>query len=413
MRSSTPAANKSATRLVVNRSQLAGRPNRSVPLVCCNSYATKYLINGNTTYSPAHEPSGCAVLRLPRAGLHLAMSDSPQFEFERRLLEAWPPEQWADCHVLVAVSGGADSVALMRALVALHSRLRGKGALWGAHYNHRWRGAESDADAAWVVDLGQRLGVPFRLGAALEATQPGSEAEARQARYHFLQSAAEEVGARYVVTAHTADDQVETLMLRIFRGTGLSGLAGIPFYRPLGEMATLVRPLLGHRRHEIEAYLAERQLEYRTDASNLLNTYTRNWVRNELLPLVRKELPYPVDASLLRLADQAAEWRTATEQLVDLAVGEHMRLATNPDRVEIDCQHCAGLPAIVLQEACRFVWRRAGWPEQAMRQEDWKRLGEAVRTSAAVPMFPGGIVAERRGDLLVLFAAGGASSSAR
>lgn len=330
------------------------------------------------------------------------MNALSQHEFERLLLEAWPDRDWVDCHVLVAVSGGADSVALLLAMAELRSRHEGRGGLWVAHFNHRWRGEASNADAAWVAELAERLGLPLRQGEAQEAGELGSEEEARRARYQFLQQAAEEVGARYVVTAHTADDQIETLLLRIFRGTGLSGLAGIPRYRPLGPTATLVRPILGIGRQQVETYLADRQQPYRTDQSNALNTYSRNWVRNVLLPLVRSELPYSVDTSLLRLASQADEWRAATGALVDLAIGSYMRLVGNPPQLEIDCQQCALLPAVALQEACRQFWRRAGWPEQAMGHDDWKRLGEAVRTRGDVSMFPGGIAAQRRGEVLLL-----------
>ena len=165
---------------------------------------------------------------------------------ETRLAEAWPPEDWQDVTVLVAVSGGADSVALLRAIVAL--KTAGEGRLVAAHLNHQLRPAEAEADQALVVELCRRLGVACEVGRVrLDLAGPegrdGLEAAARRARYQFLEATAARLGARFVVTAHTADDQAETILHRILRGTGIGGLSGMARARPLGP-ATLIRPLL-------------------------------------------------------------------------------------------------------------------------------------------------------------------------
>ena len=152
--------------------------------------------------------------------------------------------------VLVAVSGGADSVALLTALVRLQKPV--ESVLIVGHYNHRWRGEESDEDARFVRELAKQYGIGFELDCAPQTREKSTanEASAREARYRFLQQTAERRGARYLATAHTADDQAETVLHRVLRGTGIAGLAGIPRTRVLSPAVTLIRPLLAYRRAE-------------------------------------------------------------------------------------------------------------------------------------------------------------------
>src|SRR5690606_1554508 len=144
-----------------------------------------------------------------------------------------------------------------------------------AHFNHRLRGEAADADQQWVAQLAQRLGIEFLNERAPTADPLRSEEAARRARYEFLTQAAGGTGARYVAMGHTADDQIETVLLRIFRGTGLAGLVGIPAIRPLGQVATIVRPMLAIHRHEVEQALQSLGQEYRTDASNAESSFAR------------------------------------------------------------------------------------------------------------------------------------------
>ncbi|MCE9526209.1 MAG: tRNA lysidine(34) synthetase TilS, partial [Planctomycetales bacterium] len=129
--------------------------------------------------------------------------------FLSKLAAAFPPASWQDVTVLVAVSGGADSVALLRGLLELKGS-SGEGRLIAAHFNHHLRGIESDTDEVFVRDLANELNIPLQVGSSDAPTGSmgdGIEAAARAARYEFLTEAAKRVGARYVVTAHTADDQ--------------------------------------------------------------------------------------------------------------------------------------------------------------------------------------------------------------
>jgi tRNA(Ile)-lysidine synthase len=176
---------------------------------------------------------------------------------EQQLVASWPPGGWNEVTVLLAVSGGADSMALLRAMDAVHAGPPGR--LGVAHFNHRLRGADADADEQFVVEQCQRSGRTCHLGRreslSPDAGGDGIEAAARAARYAFLQEVAHRIGARYVVTAHTADDQAETILHHILRGTGLAGLSGIPRTRPLGEAVTLIRPMLDISHDDVLDYL--------------------------------------------------------------------------------------------------------------------------------------------------------------
>lgn len=322
----------------------------------------------------------------------------------QRLARAWPPPQWQDVNVLVAVSGGADSVALLRALAELHPG--GRGRLLVGHFNHRLRGGESDADQQFVAELCGRLGVAFLCASAEgDAAEPrqGLEASLRRQRYRFLQQAAEESAARYVATAHTADDQVETILHRLLRGTGIGGLRGIPRVRPLGA-AMLIRPLLGFRRQELRAYLEVLGQPFREDASNRDLRRTRNRLRHELLPRLSEDFNPAVHRALLRLAGQAGDMQAA----IDWAVQRELdtRLSPCDGGYCLDLHQAAQLPPHLLRELFVALWKHAHWPRQAMTDAHWRRLADLARHGGK-QVFPGKIVAEADGRRMQLHAASG------
>lgn len=188
--------------------------------------------------------------------------------------------------VLAAVSGGADSVALALVLGGLAPSL-GFTLAGLAHLHHGLRGADADADAQHVAALAARLGVPLvtaRADVAARAAEVGESIEtaARRARYAFLHEAAAELGATLVATGHTADDQAETLLMRLMRGAGLQGLSAI---RP--RQGIVIRPLLDARRVEIERYLRDAGETWREDASNADRAIARNRVRHEIMPVLK------------------------------------------------------------------------------------------------------------------------------
>ncbi len=315
---------------------------------------------------------------------------------ESKLAAAWPPSDWADVTIVAAVSGGADSVALLRALTAV--RIAGEGRVSAAHLNHRLR-PEADHDERFVVDLCRRLGVVCEVGhvdvrrAAAEAGE-GLEAAARRCRYRFLQEAAGRLGARFVVTAHTADDQAETILHRIVRGTGIRGLAGMARVRTLGH-ASLVRPLLGIRRAELIAYLDELGQPYRRDSSNADRRFTRNRIRLELLPRLRERFNPEIEEALLRLGTLAGE----AQALVDSLVGELSERCVRdegPNATSVDLSALEGRPRYSVRELLMSVWRRMNWPLQAMGMAQWDELAglAALPATTARRDFPGGVAVE-------------------
>jgi len=318
-------------------------------------------------------------------------------DVEIQLAEAWPPRLWRDVTVLVAVSGGADSVALLRAMKPL--KKGGSGKLLATHFNHGLRGDESDGDEAFVEQLCRRLGVPCQVGRATGSVArncggEGVEAAARDARYEFLRETAARVGARYLVTGHTADDQIETILHRILRGTGVAGLAGMTQARPLGEATTLVRPLLGVRRAELIGYLDALGQPYRTDSSNANTQFTRNRLRHELLPLLAERFNPAIDDALLRLASLAGEVQGVVDRLVETLADRSV--VEKGGAVGIDAAALAEEPRYLIRELLIHAWRRRGWPEQSMGYAEWDQLAEMLLTGQpAKRMFPGGVTAKR------------------
>lgn len=179
--------------------------------------------------------------------------------------------------VLCAVSGGADSMYLLCRMLEMAPE-RGFTVLC-AHFDHGMRGAESARDAQFVADFCAARGVPFRLG---KGSVAGGEAEARQARYAFLQSCAAENACRWIATAHTADDHAETMLLQLARGTGLRGLGGIA-----PAQGDLLRPMLDVTRSEVEDYLTEHGIPHVEDSSNASDDYARNRLRRGAMPALR------------------------------------------------------------------------------------------------------------------------------
>jgi len=228
-------------------------------------------------------------------------------------------------HVLVAVSGGADSVALLNLLHHLRASLGIRLAV--AHLNHGIRGAAAAQDAAFVRDLAARLKTPFfteRVNVPLRARRRGLSIEmaAREARYDFLRKTARRLARRtgapvVIATAHTADDQAETLLLKLIRGAGRTGLAGIPPVAPFGD-TRLVRPLLEVTRQEILSFLHDQREPWREDETNRDVTFLRNKVRHELLPLLERGFNPALRDTLVRTADVLS---AEDDWLTELAAG--------------------------------------------------------------------------------------------
>jgi tRNA(Ile)-lysidine synthase len=197
----------------------------------------------------------------------------------------------APCSVCVAVSGGADSVALVR-LVSEMKETLGITRLGVAHVNHRIRGAASDEDAAFVKRLAREAGAAFHLRRVDRRRVPstGVEEWARNIRYDFFAKVAGKFGYTCVATAHTRNDQAETVLARLLRGSGVHGLCGIAPVRQDG----VIRPLLEADKGDIREFLSARRIAFREDSTNADTSYTRNWLRHKVIPLLEQREPSAV-----------------------------------------------------------------------------------------------------------------------
>jgi tRNA(Ile)-lysidine synthase len=267
-----------------------------------------------------------------------------------------------------------------------------------AHFNHGWRGEQSLADQAFVAELADQLGRPFATETQVGGdTAAGSEATARTARYRFLKQVTRQYGARYLTTAHTANDQVETILHRVIRGTGLTGLTGIPKTRVFDHDFVLIRPLLAIQRADIEQYLTGLGQTWRHDVTNESVHWTRNRLRHEILPNLREHFHCDVDGSLLQLATTAA----AALEALEPQIAELERLV-ELDNTGFSLPCLPDATPFPLAEALRRAWKRTNWPERAMTAVHWRSLTDVVIGLRSVCNLPGDIRAENHGDRVVV-----------
>ena len=278
--------------------------------------------------------------------------------------------------VICAVSGGADSVALLFAMYLLRERL--DITLEAAHFNHRLRGEESDADEAFVKELCGRYDIPLHLGSGrILPGKKGLEAAAREARYAFLRSLPGKIA-----TAHTADDNAETVLLHLVRGTGLKGLGGIS---PMN--GNVIRPMLTITRREVEAFLSEYALPHREDSTNATDLFLRNRIRRNVMPLLLQENPSLAE----NLSDMALGLREDEDYLSRMA-GE-----TLPGVAALREMH----PALRARALERFLKENGVSEPEKRHIALLEQLVFSDKPSARADL-PGGITVTRRYDTLVV-----------
>lgn len=316
----------------------------------------------------------------------------------------------AGAHVVVGVSGGPDSTALLHALAELAPHEDARWTLHVAHLNHQLRGEQSDADAEFVRQLACRLALPCTVTRADLRPAGGSSAGrgleeiARLRRYEFLERVCLQCGADVLAVGHHADDNAETILHHIARGTGLRGLRGMRPARPLSPAGRvrLVRPLVGFRRAEIIDFLQCRHIAYRLDESNRNLTYTRNRIRHELLPLLTEFINPRATEALLRLGEQA---RWAEEFLQEVA-GRSLEAATlrrTEDELVLARNALAERPRIVRFEVIRQAVAGFGLGERNVGFSHLASVSDllaAPRGSGAVEL-PDGLRVRRELDHLV------------
>jgi len=304
--------------------------------------------------------------------------------------------------VLVGVSGGPDSVALLHGLWSLREEFHLK--LHVFHLNHMMRGKEAEEDALFVEELARRHGLPVTVERVdvprlIRGRKAGSAQEvAREVRYQRFYRAAEEVGAQRIALGHNLNDQAETVLMRLLRGAGTDGLAGIP---PVRE-GKIIRPLLEITRREIEEYLARQGLPARLDRSNWKTRYLRNRIRMRLIPLLEKNYNPRVVELLSRLADQAREEAgfmeaAAREAYRRLAREEATDEATEGATVFLPLASLRREPLALQRRVVRAALSRA---KGDTRRVDFRHVEQVLemagagRVEAALDL-PGGLRARR------------------
>jgi len=332
-------------------------------------------------------------------------------KFARALSREWRilGLPFEEATIVAAVSGGADSVALLLALDELIRAKKLKVELIVAHLNHKLRGAASDADALWVRllarDLGHRAIVGTRKVKSLASrTGDNLEQAARHARYEFLAKVARSNKATLVLTAHTMNDQAETVLLNLMRGSGGEGLSGIEPARRLtrGSEIILARPLLSWaRRSDTEAYCRQQSIDYRRDEMNADESFARVRVRKQLLPLMESFNPRFIQgiarsAEILREDNAALE--AAAARLLELSQQPDEKRRGNSLRIDL-----LRVAPVALRRRALRLWL-------AQHRGDLTRIEQVhvaalenllVSTkSGRVIELPGGATAYRQGGLL-------------
>lgn len=311
----------------------------------------------------------------------------------QQFLVDWPEEASA-VGVLIGCSGGSDSVALTRLIdQAFQQRSSASNFLAPpvvvAHFNHRLRGDESDDDEGFVARLSESLGLRFisrNIDSA--SAQPSDEASLRLRRRHFFVQAAKQTGCRYIAVAHTADDQAETVLHNALRGTGAAGLSGMKRASGIDQDFVVRRPLLRVRRQLIRDALNDLGQTWREDTSNHSSAYTRNWLRNEVLPMIRNRLPQ-ADEALARMASNQCQINDLMTSLSDQWLnafvfstsGSDERICIrieNPKTSGANQAWCHGVslarePAVVTA-ACQRLYAKSGLGCSQMKQEHWTML---------------------------------------
>jgi tRNA(Ile)-lysidine synthase len=280
--------------------------------------------------------------------------------------------------VLVAVSGGPDSIFLLKALDFLQKKLKLKKIIV-CNLDHGIRGKESSEDSYFVRKLAEEHGLGFiHKKISVPDHKPKElsiEETAREERYKFFSAAAKAVKADVIATGHTMDDQAETILMRIIKGASLKGIIGISPSRAVGSVR-VVRPLFDLEKKEIEDYLDERSIAYRIDSTNLEPIYFRNTVRKEILPYLEKYNP-----RLKRVLCSLAEHLREDYEFITEAKNNALRLTPNAQRngnVEIKLKDLIMQPKALQKEILRDLLERSGGEVKRLSFRHWKELERLI-----------------------------------
>jgi tRNA(Ile)-lysidine synthase len=307
--------------------------------------------------------------------------------------------------MLLAVSGGSDSMAMLHAVVRLREQLK-LTQLEVAHLNHGLRGSDSDGDADFVRqicnELHVRCHVEVMSAGTLQQTSRGSlEEAARRVRYQFLERVAMDRGIQNITTAHQLQDQNETIIFNLLRGTGLRGLRGIPQIRQVSPYLRLIRPMLSISKEVIQTWLRDQSLVFREDGSNEEMDFARNRIRRMM-----SQLPDENGDALNRRLAELSQQANQTIQSLDAAAVEILRVSvldSSASTIRLRRSSLLQWPEPLVRHALSSVWSTNGWPQQQMNRDHWLRLSRIIREGTPRRCtFPSAIELQIRRDLAVL-----------
>lgn len=307
-----------------------------------------------------------------------------------------------DQHVLVAVSGGPDSVFLFYALYELKDKLKVKLSI--ANLDHSIRGRASKIDSEFVRHLSESFNTPFihkKLDARVYKNKELSKEEvARKYRYEFLVKSARKHGMDAIATGHTLDDHVETILMRIIKGTTLRGIMGIPRVRPEGGIK-VIRPLLDLTKQDIEDFLKVNSIPYRTDHTNLQEIYFRNRVRNRILPYLSRYNPR-IKYALTNLAENLRE---DFEFIEEERSKRRLPFYSQRGRIALKLKDIIVQPKALQREVIKDALSKSGSNIKKLSYKHWKDVDNFIRLrhkGKSIDL-PGGVRIKKAEDSLVFF----------
>lgn len=308
--------------------------------------------------------------------------------------------------VIVAVSGGPDSVALLYLL----NKLKRDWHLYLhiAHLNHMLRKDEARGDLEFVMSLAKKLKYPVTCESMdvkdfAQSARLSCEEAARKLRYDFLLKVAKENKARKVALGHNWDDQAETVLMRFLRGSGISGLRGIPAKRELGN-CLIIRPLIETRRNQILHFLSAKNISYRTDCSNLENLYFRNKVRNQLLPLLEKDFNSNIKEMLVNFSENVSVDFDFLE-LEGQDKFRAIRIGVNRKDVALHTKKFSSLHKAIQKLIARLAIKQLKGDIRRIEYRHWKELEDLLekRPLNSIVDLPDGVSVVKQRERLVFY----------
>lgn len=300
-------------------------------------------------------------------------------------------------HIIIGLSGGADSVALLGLLLELREKYTLT--LSAVHVNHGLRGDEADEDERFCVGLCKKYNIPIELykydvGKISSARNITEEEAGREARYAAFYDAKGKLNAQKIAVAHNQNDQAETIFLRLFRGAGLRGLAGIPPVRDC-----IIRPLIDVRRDKIEEYCSENNLRYRNDHTNYMDIYSRNLVRSKVIPLVEKHF----NPAVVRTLSQTAKILRLENDYLDLLAKEAYAKSVTDNGESLNINILSGFDDVIKMRVIRIAYLKLNDSLEDMEYNHVEKVLSLLNMQSGKKIIiSNGIVAKKQYNRLVL-----------